>query len=120
MRSKVFLTSLLLVILCSCSAGICLAQERDYDRRFVRDYPPGFYSMYWKAERFYEPIDKESRETLTTEKLTPPPAELYSWDKRMAQVTGINYPFYPTPFPWDYGTGRTFNLPNYNSNNWAP
>jgi hypothetical protein len=99
------------IFLLLCSAFVCDAG--DYDPRFVRDYPPGFYGMWWKAERFYEPIDQFARG-----RNAQPPAELYTWDKRMSELTGIKYPFYPTPFPWDYGTGRTFNLPNYHTNDW--
>jgi len=30
----------------------------------------------------------------------------------------VHYPFFPVPFTWDYGTGRRFNLPDYNTNDW--
>jgi len=35
-----------------------------------------------------------------------------------SRLMNINYPFLPIPYPWDYGNDRTFNLPDYNVNNW--
>lgn len=41
----------------------------DYNSRFIHNYPPGFYGMWYKAERFFEKKEKgKIRE------------ELYSWD----------------------------------------
>jgi hypothetical protein len=79
----------------------------DYNSRFIHNYPPGFYGMWYKAERFFEKKEKgKIRE------------ELYSWDTYMSHLTGTFYPFFPVPFPWDYGTGRRFNLPQYDANDW--
>ena len=79
----------------------------DYNPRFARNYPPGFYGMWYYAERFY---DKKTEGEV--------PEELYRWDGYMSRVTNVYFPFKPIPFPWDYGTGRKFNLPNYRSNDW--
>ncbi len=83
------------------------ASAGDYNSRFVRNYPPGYYGMWYKAERFFELEPKD-----------PQAVEQYRWDKFMSRITGVTYPFYPIPFDWDYGTGRTFNLPDYNTNDW--
>ena len=84
-----------------------LAWSRDYNSRFMRNYPPGYNGMWYKAERFYETIrENKQRE------------EHYTWDKFMGHVTGVRYPFLPVPFDWDYGTWSKFNLPDYNSNDW--
>ncbi|MEJ2716004.1 MAG: hypothetical protein P8182_02525 [Deltaproteobacteria bacterium] len=79
----------------------------DYNARFIRNYPPGFYGMWYKAERFFE--------TRTGESV---PDELYRWDRYMSRVTGVTYPFLPIPYAWDYGSSRKFNLPDYNTNDW--
>jgi hypothetical protein len=87
----------------------------DYDSRFVRNYPPGYHGTWYYAERFWKPQ--------TGEQESP---ERSRWDRFMARLTDITnwpnghigYPFNPIPYEWDYGTGRTFNLPNYNSNDW--
>ncbi|MCX5862223.1 MAG: hypothetical protein WCG29_07370 [Desulfomonile sp.] len=94
--------ALLLVGFC-CS--LCVAA--DYEARFVRNYPPGYYGMYYYAQRFSD-----------TPLATGQKKDMYKWDKFMSRVTEIEFPFYPIPYEWDYGTGRTFNLPDYNTNNW--
>jgi hypothetical protein len=80
----------------------------DYNSRFIRNYPPGYHGMWYNAERFFD----------TKKNLSAGPMERYRWDKYMSKITNVEYPFHPIPFPWDYGTGRNFNLPNYNSNDW--
>lgn len=106
MRLTVFLISLLCVLILSPS---CIEPSfaEDYNARFVRNYPPGFYGMWYKAERFFEKKEKGKL-----------PEELYRWDQYMSHLTGVYYPFFPIPFTWDYGTGRRFNLPVYNTNDW--
>ncbi len=95
------LAGLLALVFCvACWAG-------DYNSRFVRNYPPGFHGMWYEAERFFEK-DPQEQEV----------GELYRWDKYMMKLTGVHYPFLPIPFMWDYGNARTFNLPDYNSNDW--
>jgi hypothetical protein len=79
----------------------------DYNSTFMHNYPPGFYGMWYYAERFYHP-----------RKADKPVAEPYLWDKYMSRVTGLHFPFNPTPFDWEYGSRTTFNLPNYNRNIW--
>jgi hypothetical protein len=79
----------------------------DYNARFIRNYPPGFHGMWYNAQRFFG-----------TQKPGEIPAELYRWDLYMSGVTGLVFPFLPAPYAWDYGTGRTFNLPDYNRNYW--
>jgi hypothetical protein len=103
------LSSLLAISLAGLIALLLVGESwaADYDSRFVRNYPPGYYGMWYNAERFYE-IREPGK----------PPEELYRWDKYMSQVTGVIYPFFPVPFAWDYGTGRTFNLPDYHTNDW--
>ena len=80
---------------------------RDYNQRFVRNYPPGYYGMWYKAQRFsniFEP--------------GVPQREAYRWDNFMSKVTEVAFPFSPIPYDWEYGNGRTFNLPNTNTNDW--
>ncbi|MBI4961694.1 MAG: hypothetical protein HY913_00310 [Desulfomonile tiedjei] len=79
----------------------------DYDSRFVRNYPPGNYGMWYKAQRFSENTDPEV-----------PRQETYRWDRFMSRVTEVAFPFYPIPYDWEYGTDREFNLPDYNRNDW--
>ncbi len=95
-------TSAVLIVICC--TGVFAS---DYNQRFVRNYPPGNYGMWYKAERFYN----------TPEPGTPP-TEAYRWDKFMSKITEVSFPFYPIPYDWEYGNGRTFNLPNYNRNDW--
>ena len=106
MRSYYSLSILLIAALIA-ALWVAWAPAADYNSRFVRNYPPGFNGMWYKAGRFFDP---------------PPTGksgdEQYRWDKYMSRVVGVTYPFYPTPFDWDYGTGRTFNLPDYNTNDW--
>lgn len=80
----------------------------DYEQRFVRNYPPGYYGMWYKADRF---LEKKPADPI---KIT----ERYRWDKFMSRVSGVIYPFSPVPFEWDYATGRTFGLPDYHANDW--
>lgn len=87
--------------------GITGVFARDYNQRFVRNYPPGYYGMWYNAERFYN----------TTEPGTTP-VEAYRWDKFMSKITDVHFPYYPIPYDWEYGSGRTFNLPNDNRNDW--
>jgi hypothetical protein len=62
--------------------------------------------MWYYADRFADKVPE--KKTL----------ENYRWDRFMSREMNISYPFFPIPYEWDYGTGRTFNLPDYNANNW--
>ena len=106
MRSTLYLFTAILaaVVTISFSAG---AWAGDYNARFVRNYPPGYYGMWYKAERFH--FKREEGKV---------PDELYRWDRYMRRVTDLDFPYLPAPFAWDYGTQRTFNLPEYNTNDW--
>jgi len=88
-------------------ACVSISAAADYDARFMRNYPPGYYGMWYYADRF-------------TEKEVPDkvPEELWRWDKYMTRITELQFPFFPIPYDWEYGTGRTFHLPDYNANNW--
>ena len=88
-------------------AGFSLASARDYESRFIRNFPPGYNGMWYDAERFVHADDRQNK---TQEK--------YRWDRFMSSVTGITFPFYPVPFAWDYGNTEKFNLPDYNTNDW--
>ncbi|HMK34115.1 MAG TPA: hypothetical protein VK463_03535 [Desulfomonilaceae bacterium] len=101
MRSILLICVVMLAILVSSS---CWAA--DYESRFVRNYPPGFYGMWYDAQRFF------------TELIPGQRTERYRWDALMSRETNIAFPFYPIPYDWDYGTGRTFSLPDYNANDW--
>jgi hypothetical protein len=79
----------------------------DYESRFIRDYPPGYYGMWYYAERFFDRV-VEGRA----------PEETYRWDRYISRMTDVYYPFFPIPYDWDYGSQRKFNLPDYNSNDW--
>lgn len=105
MRSTSFIIAV--VAAAVLTAGLPGAWSADYDSRFIRNYPPGYYGMYYYAERFFN-----------TEELGKKSDETYRWDRFMSRVTEVKYPFSPIPYAWDYGTGRTFNLPDYNANNW--
>ncbi len=101
------LIALLLVLGIGLMASSACWGIEDYNDRFVKNYPPGFNSMWYKAQRFYKNLDPESRGI-----------EKYRWDKYMSRITNTFYPFFPIPYDWEYGSDRTFNLPNYNANNW--
>jgi hypothetical protein len=88
-------------------AGFSYASANDYERRFTRNFPPGYNGMWYYAERFRHADDRQDK---TQEK--------YRWDRFMSRVTGMTYPFLPVPYAWDYGTTEKFNLPEYNTNDW--
>lgn len=97
----------------ACAALIVLisvsgAMAKDYDSRFIRNYPPGYYGMYYNAERFFDLELAEGQKA----------QETYRWDKFMSRTTDVYFPFLPIPYDWEYGHGRTFGLPNYNNNDW--
>ncbi len=109
MRILVSITAIIIVAV----SAIAWASE-DYDPAFIRNYPPGYYGMWYKAQRFYENLNP-----------TPPPdsrfarkTEYYRWDRFMSRATNTYFPFYPIPYDWEYGHDRQFNLPNYNTNDW--
>ncbi|MBI5251216.1 MAG: hypothetical protein HY912_17135 [Desulfomonile tiedjei] len=97
--------SVIIVILAGLLLFSSIAFGADYNSRFVKNYPPGFNGMYYYAERFFD-------------KTPAPRSEEYRWDKFTSRLNNISYPFLPQPYPWDYGNGRTFSLPDYNANNW--
>jgi hypothetical protein len=105
MRASAFLFGILLVAMLI--LGSSIVHAGDYDPRFVRHYPPGFHGMWYKAQRFTDRSDTEAAAQ-----------ELYRWDKFMSRIMEVRYPYYPIPYGWEYGTDRTFNLPNYNANDW--
>jgi hypothetical protein len=80
---------------------------QQYNDRFIRSFPPGYYGMWYYADKFREREPEDET-----------PREYYRWDKYMSRVTGITYPFSPKPYNWTYGSKRTFNLPDYNTNDW--
>ncbi|MGO9122310.1 MAG: hypothetical protein ACLQPD_32450 [Desulfomonilaceae bacterium] len=89
----------------------------DYNPRFVHNYPPGYYGMWYYAQRFQE----------TDKPRDPLAIERYRWDRYMGRITELSFPYYPIPYEWDYGTDpnrslihtyRSFNLPDYNTNDW--
>ena len=100
------LTLFLMVLAFTVNTSGTFAQ--DYQERFVHNYPPGYYGMWYKADRFTD-------DPLTAK---PPGQEPYRWDRYMSSVTGVIYPFNPAPFDWEYGAGRKFNLPDYSANDW--
>lgn len=106
-----FVGLLALVVSALCADG-CLAAE-DYNTRFTKNYPPGYYGMWYKAQRFYK-NPKATGEAQGEQR----PIELYLWDGEMSRITNVWYPFKPVPYGWDYGTYSGFNLPDYNSNDW--
>lgn len=106
MRSRPFIVALVLACL-FVTAWISASWARDYEPRFVKNYPPGYYGMWYYAERFYE---KEIPGEL--------PPEAYRWDRYMSKITDVYFPFLPIPYDWDYGTHRRFNLPDYSKNDW--
>lgn len=105
MRSKSFVIALLLALVFAGSTSVSWA--KDYESRFTKNYPPGYYGMWYYAEKFYE---KQMQNEI--------PPEIYRWDRYMSKMTDVYYPFLPIPYDWDYGTHRNFNLPDYSSNDW--
>jgi hypothetical protein len=103
MRKFIFLISIIIAF----AGNTASWAIEDYNDRFVKNYPPGFHSMWYKAERFYKNMDPDRKGN-----------EKYRWDRFMSRVTGVTFPFYPIPYDWEYGSERTFNLPDYNSNDW--
>ncbi len=79
----------------------------DYNDRFVKNFPPGFHGMWYKAERFYKRLDPEAIFN-----------ERYRWDRFMSRNMNTFFPYYPIPYDWEYGSTRNFNLPDYNTNDW--
>lgn len=106
MRSKSYIITLVLALL-FLVGSVSLCWSKDYERRFIRNYPPGYYGMWYYAERFYEKADPTKRNP-----------ESYRWDRYMSKITDVHFPFLPIPYDWDYGSYRKFNLPDYNSNDW--
>lgn len=106
MRLRLFI-ALALVVAMMTLWSVSLCGATDYNQRFIRSYPPGYYGMWYKAQRFAEPGNPGE-----------PKEEVYAWDRFMSQVTRVFYPYQPTPFDWEYGNGRKFNLPDYNTNDW--
>ncbi|MDQ7782227.1 MAG: hypothetical protein RDU20_05085 [Desulfomonilaceae bacterium] len=106
MRSRPYIVALVLACL-FVAACISVSWARDYEPRFVRNYPPGYYGMWYYAERFDEKQDPQIV-----------PQETYRWDKYMSRITDVYFPFFPIPYDWDYGTHRRFNLPDDTTNDW--
>jgi len=107
MRAFFFITALVAVACFALYDSSSAWAAADYNSRFVRNYPPGYNGMWYKAQRFYENTDPEV-----------PRQETYRWDRFMSRITEVTFPFYPIPYDWEYGTGRRFNLPHYNTNDW--
>jgi hypothetical protein len=102
--------SLIVITLIVVCVALCAASptwSKDYNSRFIRNYPPGYHGMWYYAERFFDTYRENTNNK-----------EYYAWDTFMSQLTGVRYPFMPAPYAWDYGTYRKFNLPDYNTNNW--
>ncbi|MEI7449883.1 MAG: hypothetical protein WCJ75_09670 [Desulfomonile sp.] len=106
MHSVMYKSALLAILLFAVN-DLSSAWAADHNYRFFRNYPPGYYGMYYYSQRFFEkaPVDKKTGDS-------------YRWDKFMSRVTEIEFPFFPIPYEWNYGTDRTFNLPDYNRNDW--
>jgi hypothetical protein len=80
----------------------------DYNQRFRSNYPPGYYGMWYYANRFHDrKLDNADNQY-----------ENYRWDRYMSKIIGLEFPWYPIPFDWEYGSKTNFNLPDYNSNDW--
>ena len=99
--------AVLVLAICVIAGTVSSSWARDYESRFMRNYPPGYYGMWYYAERFSEPQDHQTA-----------PEESYRWDRYMSRITGLRFPFLPVPYDWDYGTWQNFNLPHYNTNDW--
>ncbi len=106
MLSTRFISVLILAAFLALSC-FSVGWSADYDHRFIRNYPPGFNGMWYYADRFVDRVEPGKGMM-----------EHYRWDRFMSREMNISYPFVPIPYEWDYGTGRTFNLPDYNANNW--
>lgn len=107
MRSKTLIAILVMsgmALMVSVEQGF----SKDYNSRFVRNYPPGYYGMWYNADRFH---DRKTNESGV-------PVERYRWDSYMTRIVELDFPWRPIPFDWEYGSNRDFNLPNYNTNDW--
>jgi hypothetical protein len=113
MRAIFYIAMIVLVAGCALYDSSSAWAAPDYNSRFVRNYPPGYNGMWYKAQRFYENTDPDVKRQ-----------ETYRWDRFMSRITEVTFPFYPIPYDWEYGTdpvyrtGRRFNLPEYNRNDW--
>ncbi|MGB9618085.1 MAG: hypothetical protein ACPL7J_12255 [Desulfomonilaceae bacterium] len=83
------------------------ARALDIDFPIIHRYPPGYYGAGYYSKRLYPRGDGSSG-----------PAAALKWDKFMSHELGIEFPFFPMPYPWDYGRGLTFNFPDFNANDW--
>jgi len=84
--------------------GLICAAEVDFPN--IRRYPPGYYGAAYYS-RLYP-----SEESITGTK------DPLIWDKTMSRELGVGFPFYPKPYPWDYGRDLNFNFPDFNCNDW--
>lgn len=100
--STIMFPAIALLVMCRLDAmAVSVGQD------FRRNYPPGYYGMYYYEPRFFGPVVGENKKD-----------DIYRWDRYMSRITEVEFPFLPIPYDWDYGTGRTFGLPDYNSNDW--
>ncbi len=99
----------LVVTVASLSFVLYTAVSNAYDIDFpiIQRYPPGYYGAGYYSTRLYPGRDTS---------LAPPQA--LKWNKFMSRELGIEFPFFPMPYPWDYGRGLTFNFPDFNANDW--
>lgn len=87
------------------SATVITAYDIDFP--LIQRYPPGYYGAGYYSTRFSPRGDGPVGQT-----------DALKWDRFMSHELGIEFPFFPMPYPWDYGNGLTFNFPDFNANDW--
>jgi hypothetical protein len=106
MRSKLYSIAIVMAALLTVLAASTV-DARDYESRFIRNYPPGYHGMWYYTQRFFHQDDPQDRLQ-----------DKYRWDLYMSRITNVTFPYLPVPYGWEYGTVEDFNLPDYNSNDW--
>ena len=99
------LTLLTAVTLSATARDVLWSAQLDFPN--IRRYPPGYYGA-----AYYSPHQYPRGATPSG------PQDPLKWDKAMSHELGIDFPFYPIPYPWDYGRELNFNFPDFNSNDW--
>ncbi len=73
----------------------------------IRQYPSGYYGTGYYSKRLSPRADG-----------LVGPTDAMRWDRFMSHELGVQFPFFPIPYPWDYGRDLTFNFPDFNANDW--
>ncbi len=106
MKLKGEIITLISLVTLSMSA-LNLAWSGETDFPHIKRYPPGYYGAAYYSPRLYPRGYPEISGH-----------DPMKWDRLMSRELGIEFPFVPKPYPWDYGRDLNFNFPDFNSNDW--